>query len=372
MKKQLSKQNKTLNKRQANKPPHEHKPVYQNDCPPTQDDFQPRNFISANEISPQNMHQLFKIANKHLENSPHILAKSKILQGRIIFNLFFENSTRTGSSFEIAAKSLGADVINVNLTNSSMKKGESLFDTIKTINAMKPDAIIIRHNESGVAQSICQYTSAKVINAGDGTNEHPSQALLDMFTIYKRFDCDISALKGKIICICGDIKHSRVAKSNIILAQKLGMEVRLIAPKTLLPRYLYQDYKILPSQPTSLSSSQPTSQIVATNIPVTKFNNMEQGLLAADVIMMLRIQQERMVNSCFLPSINEYSHFYGLNRKKLALAKKNAFVMHPGPANRGIEITTDILDDASICEILNQVEYGIAIRKSMLQSMFGN
>ena len=263
--------------------------------------------------------------------------KLDILSGKTQINLFFEPSTRTQSSFELAGKRLGADVMSMNMVNSSIKKGETLIDTAMTLNAMHPDIIVIRHQDSGACNLLSQKVNCAVLNAGDGRREHPTQALLDALTILTR--------KGKIqglkIAICGDILHSRVARSNIYLLTMLGAEVNLIAPSTLMPKNIER-------------------------LGVNKFNDMNKGLKACDIVMMLRLQNERMKGS-FLASTREYYEYYGLTPDKLKHAKKNSIIMHPGPINRGVEIDTKLADDINKSAIMEQVEIGVAIRMACLK-----
>ena len=263
--------------------------------------------------------------------------KLDILRGKTQINLFFEPSTRTQSSFELAGKRLGADVMSMNMVNSSIKKGETLIDTAMTLNAMHPDIIVIRHQDSGACNLLSQKVNCAVLNAGDGRREHPTQALLDALTIITR--------KGKIqglrIAICGDILHSRVARSNIYLLTMMGAEVNLIAPSTLMPKNIER-------------------------LGVNKFNDMNKGLKDCDIVMMLRLQNERMKGS-FLASTREYYEYYGLTPDKLKHAKKNAIIMHPGPINRGVEIDTKLADDINKSAIMEQVEIGVAIRMACLK-----
>jgi len=264
--------------------------------------------------------------------------KNSFLNKNII-NLFFEDSTRTLTSFELAGKQLGASVINMSIATSSIKKGETLIDTAMTLNAMDPDILIVRHNMSGVPYLLSEKVNCSVINAGDGSNEHPTQALLDALTI-KRHKKRISGLE---VAILGDVLHSRVARSNIYLLNKLGAKVRVICPPTLLPPNIE-------------------------DLGVKVFKNLEDGLNNVDIIMVLRIQKERM-SGTFVPSEKEFFKFWGLDRKKLNNAKKNALVMHPGPINRGIEIDSDVADDIGRSLILEQVKLGVAIRMSIIDEL---
>ena len=263
-----------------------------------------------------------------------------VLRGKTLVNLFFENSTRTEKSFELAGKRLGADVISMQVASSSVKKGETLLDTATTLNAMNPDLLVVRHGSSGAPALLSQKVSCSVINAGDGMHAHPTQALLDALTLRQVFDGKTDGLR---IAICGDILHSRVARSNVKLLNMLGAEVRLIGPPTLLP----------------------------TNVDkwgVDVFHDMETGLEGCDVVMMLRLQLERM-SGAFVPSKREYFHFHGLDRTKLGYAKEGALVMHPGPMNRGVEISSDIADDPDISLITQQVETGVAMRMGILHAL---
>lgn len=264
------------------------------------------------------------------------------LAGCTVINLFFENSTRTRTSFERAAKRLGADVINMSVATSSIKKGETLIDTAATLNAMHPDILVVRHGDSGAVKLLSQKMNCAVLNAGDGTHEHPTQALLDALTIRRR--------KGNItnlsVAICGDVLHSRVARSNIHLLSAMGARVRLVAPTTLLPRSM---------------------EVLGAEI----FHDMREGLKDVDVVMMLRLQKERMEGS-YLPSQREYFHFYGLDYDKLSMAKDDALIMHPGPMNRGVEIDSDVADDIERSAIQEQVEMGVAARMACLEVVMAN
>ena len=262
------------------------------------------------------------------------------LNGALLVNLFFENSTRTQNSFEVAAKRLGADVVNMTVASSSVAKGETLLDTAATLNAMRPDLLVVRHSASGAPALLSQKVSCSVINAGDGMHEHPTQALLDALTL-KHALGDIGGLR---VAICGDILHSRVARSNVALLGMLGAEVRLIGPPTLLPA----------------DADRWGAEI---------FHDMESGLKGCDVIMMLRLQLERM-KGALVPSKREYFHFYGLDRAKLDHAAPGALVMHPGPMNRGVEISSDVADDPDVSLITKQVEMGVAMRMAIIDALF--
>jgi len=263
--------------------------------------------------------------------------KLDTLRGKTQINLFFEPSTRTQSSFELAGKRLGADVMSMNIVNSAIKKGETLIDTAMTLNAMHPDLIVIRHQDSGACNLLSQKVNCAVINAGDGRREHPTQALLDALTIIEK--------KGKIqglrIAICGDILHSRVARSNIYLLNMLGAEINIVSPTNLMPKDVEK-------------------------FGVNKFSDMKKGLKDCDIVMMLRLQKERM-SSSFLSSNREYYEYYGLTPDKLNYAKSDALIMHPGPMNRGIEIDTNLADDINKSVIQEQVELGVAVRMACLK-----
>ncbi len=286
------------------------------------------------------IHQAKKILNEAKDFIKLNRSGSKkldILRGKTQINLFFEPSTRTQSSFDLAGKRLGADVMSMNISNSAIKKGETLMDTAMTLNAMHPDVIVVRHQDSGAPNLLSQKVNCAIINAGDGRREHPTQALLDALTIINR--------KGKIeglkIAICGDIKHSRVARSNIYLMNMLGAEVNVIAPKTLMPESIEE-------------------------LGVKAFTSMKKGLDSCDIVMMLRLQNERMQGS-FLPSKREYYEYYGLTPDKLKYASKDALVMHPGPMNRGVEIDTKLADDINVSLVKEQVELGVAVRMACLK-----
>ena len=259
------------------------------------------------------------------------------LKGLTQVNLFFENSTRTQVSFELAGKRLGADVLSMRPASSSIKKGETVLDTAMTLNAMRPDILVVRHGASGVAALLAQKVDCAVVNAGDGAHEHPTQALIDALTIRRRR----GSIAGLRIAICGDILHSRVARSNIYLLKTLGASVRLIAPSTLLPPRAAEAFG------------------------VEVFYRMEDGLPDCDIVMILRLQQERM-EGLYVPSPREYFHLMGLTEEKLRLARDDALVMHPGPMNRGIEIDSAVADDVSRSLVAEQVEMGVAVRMAVL------
>lgn len=299
--------------------------------------FPHRHLLGIEGLSAADITAILDRAEAHFAIGRKSNKKQTLLAGRTVINLFFEDSTRTRTSFELAAKRLGADVINMQVATSSLKKGETLLDTAMTLNAMNPDFIAVRHGESGAVQLLSRKVKCAVINGGDGSHEHPTQALLDALAIrMKRGN-----IAGQTIAICGDILHSRVARSNILLLTTLGAEVRIIAPPTLLP---------------------PSPE----KLGVKAYHNMREGLKGCDIIMMLRIQKERMQTS-FIPSLGEFFRFYGLNAEKLAYAKEDALVMHPGPINRGVEIDGDIADDINRSIILDQVEMGVAVRQAIFE-----
>ena len=300
--------------------------------------FQHRHLLGIKGLSRQDIELLLDRADEAVAISRQADKKKPSLRGRTQINLFFEASTRTQASFELAGKRLGADVMNMSVGNSSVKKGETLIDTAMTLNAMHPDILIIRHGSAGAAALLAQKVSCSVVNAGDGAHEHPTQALLDALTI-RRAKGDIS---GLTVAICGDVLHSRVARSNIILLNALGARVRIVAPSTLLPSGIDQ-------------------------MSVEVHRTMESGLKDADVVMMLRLQRERM-SGAFVPSVREYFRFHGLDRDKLALAKPGALVMHPGPMNRGVEIASGVADGAQSV-IQEQVEMGVAVRMAVMEAL---
>ena len=276
-------------------------------------------------------------AEKHRRSGKHLRSCTESLKGISIINLFMENSTRTRVSFELAAKRLGAEVTSISVAHSSIRKGETLIDTAQTLRAMAADLLVVRHPHSGAVKLLAEKLDCNVINAGDGFHEHPTQALLDAATInYRKGE-----LQGLKVAICGDVRHSRVARSNILLLQKMAAEVRIVAPPTLLP-----------DQPSLYG--------------VEVFTDMREGLHDCDIVMMLRLQTERM-QGIFVPSIREYFHFYGLTHEKLACARPDALVMHPGPMNRGVEIDSVLADDLGRNLVHDQVETGVAVRMSCLE-----
>ena len=299
-----------------------------------------KHLLGIEGLLPTSINFLLKSSNDfvdYLNNKKN--GKLDILKNKICINLFFENSTRTRTSFELAGKKLGADMLNISVGTSSIKKGETLIDTAMTLNAMQPDILVVRHHDAGAVKLLSEKVNCGVINAGDGPHEHPTQALLDALTILKRKK-KISGLK---IAICGDIMHSRVARSNIHLLNTLGAEVRVIAPATLIPKGIE-------------------------SLGVTIFYDMKSGLKDVDIIIMLRLQLERMSGS-FVPSIREYFRFYGLDREKLNFANPDALILHPGPMNRGVEIDSELADDIDRSAIFEQVQMGVAVRMACLKAI---
>ena len=298
--------------------------------------FAHRHLLDIARLNAGDINQILTLAEHYAEQTRTPNKKQDLLRGKTQINLFFENSTRTRTSFELAGMRLGADVINMSVGSSSVKKGETLIDTAMTLNAMHPDVLVIRHGDSGAPHLLAQKVDCAVINGGDGSHEHPTQALLDALTIKRRK----GRLEGLIVAICGDIQHSRVARSNIALLNIMGARVRIVGPTTLIPSN-------------------------AAKLGVEVYNKMSEGLKDADIVMMLRLQTERMQGS-FVPSIREYFHLFGLNAEKLSIAKPDALIMHPGPMNRGVEIDSEIADDLNISAIPEQVEMGVAVRMACL------
>lgn len=295
--------------------------------------------LGIDGLSPIEITSLLDLADAYVDQNRMVNKKSGILRGRTLINLFFESSTRTQSSFELAGKRLGADVMNMSVGSSSVNKGETLIDTAMTLNAMRPDLLVVRHQESGAVELLSQKVSCSVINAGDGSHEHPTQALLDALTIRRRF----GKIQGLKVAICGDLMHSRVARSNAHLLTTMGANVRFVAPKTLVPHGVE-------------------------DLGVTVYDNLTAGIDGCNVIMMLRLQLERMTGS-FLPSTREYFYYYGLDHEKLKLAAPDAVVMHPGPMNRGVEIDSAVADDRQLSVIQEQVEMGVAVRMAVLTAL---
>ena len=297
-----------------------------------------RHLLGIERLTPEEIVTLLDLADEAVGVSRQVEKKKAVLRGRTQINLFFEASTRTQSSFEIAGKRLGADVMNMSVASSSVKKGETLIDTAATLNAMHPDILVVRHHAAGAVALLARKTECSVVNAGDGAHEHPTQALLDALTIRR----NLGRIEGLTVAICGDILHSRVARSNILLLSALNARVRVVAPPTLLP-------------------------VGIENMVAEVFTSMKEGLKGADVVMMLRLQRERMSGS-FIPSVREYFRYYGLDQEKLDYAKPGALVMHPGPMNRGVEIDPAIADGPQ--SVINeQVEMGVAVRMAVLEAL---
>jgi aspartate carbamoyltransferase catalytic subunit len=303
--------------------------------------FGHRHLLGIEGLSREDIEHVLDRADGYVELNRQADKKRATLRGRTLINCFFENSTRTRTSFELAGKRLGADVINMAVDASSMRKGETLIDTAMTLNAMHPDVLVVRHPESGAVQLLSEKVDCAVINAGDGSHEHPTQALLDALAIRRRK----GRLQGLTVAICGDVAHSRVARSNIRLLNAMGARVRVVAPRTLLPAAIE-------------------------HLGVEVFHDMAAGLKDVDIVMMLRLQMERMHGS-FVPSRREYFHFFGLDYDKLKLAKPDALIMHPGPMNRGVEIGSVVADDIDRSLIRQQVEMGVAVRMACLEILTG-
>ncbi len=304
--------------------------------------FPHRHLLGIEGLSRDEIAYLLERAEGYVDQNRRADKKKSVLNGRTIINLFFEVSTRTRTSFELAAKRLGADVINMSTSTSSIKKGETLLDTAATLNAMHPDVLVVRHSASGAVSLLSQKVNCAVVNAGDGSHEHPTQALLDALTIRRR----LGRLEGLLVAICGDVAHSRVARSNIHLLSTMGARVRLVAPRTLIPSGIDR-------------------------MGVEVFTDMAAGLKDCDIVMMLRLQTERM-HANFFPSVREYFRFFGLDYDKLANARHDALIMHPGPMNRGVEIDSEVADDYGRSVIREQVEMGVAVRMACLEALANN
>lgn len=306
-----------------------------------------KHLLSLEGVTRQEIELLLETAVSMRQVNRRDIKKVPILRGKTIINLFFENSTRTRTSFELAGKRMSADVINVSVATSSVTKGETLLDTLANLQAMHPDVVVIRHPESGALNFLARHVHTALVNAGDGRHEHPTQGLLDMLTIrdnLPRFqlpDCE-----GLKVAICGDILHSRVARSNILGLGTMGAEVRLVGPPTLIPCRAEEA------------------------LGVRVYHRMEEGIAGAHVIMVLRLQRERM-DGAFLPSVREYAEFWGLNPHRLAMAHPRAIVMHPGPINRGVEISSEVADNPGNAVILDQVSNGLAVRMAVLYLLCG-
>jgi len=304
--------------------------------------FRARHLLGIEHLAPDEITTLLDLAETYVDLNRSADKHDNALRGLTQINMFFENSTRTQASFELAGKRLGADVMNMHMQASSVKKGETLIDTALTLNAMHPDLLVVRHPDSGAVNLLAQKVNCAVLNAGDGRHEHPTQALLDALTIRRA--------KGRLhrltVAICGDIAHSRVARSNIWLLGKMENRVRLVGPSTLMPSG-------------------------AADWGVEVYDDMKEGLKDADVVMMLRLQKERM-DGAFIPSEREYFHRFGLDAQKLSVAKDDAIVMHPGPMNRGVEIDGTIADDINRSVIQDQVEMGVAVRMAAMKLLVDN
>ena len=304
--------------------------------------FRAQHLLGIEHLAPDEITTLLDLSDRYANENRDGIAHRDVLAGLTQINMFFENSTRTQASFELAGKRLGADVMNMAMAQSSVKKGETLIDTALTLNAMHPDLLVVRHNASGAVDLLARKVNCAVLNAGDGRHEHPTQALLDALTIRRA--------KGRLhrlsIAICGDVLHSRVARSNILLLGKMENRVRLVAPPTLMPAG-------------------------AAELGVEVFEDMEKGLKDVDVVMVLRLQKERM-DGGFVPSEREYYHRFGLDAAKLSRAKPDAIVMHPGPMNRGVEIDGTIADDINRSVIQTQVEMGVAVRMAAMDLLARN
>ncbi len=300
--------------------------------------FPGRHLLSCEGLSAREINSLLDLADRAADINRQVNKKRDLLRGRTLINLFFEASTRTQASFELAGKRLGADVMNMNVATSSVQKGESLIDTAMTLNAMRPDLLVVRHHAAGAVELLSQKVDCSVINAGDGAHEHPTQALLDALTIRRAK----GRISGLTVAICGDILHSRVARSNIHVLNAMGARVRLVAPSTLLP---------------------PGIEKLGAEV----YTDMWKGLKDCDIVMMLRLQRERMEGN-YVPSSREFYHFFGLDQEKLDCAKPDALIMHPGPMNRGVEIASTIADH-SRSVIREQVEMGVAVRMAVLEAL---
>ncbi len=301
--------------------------------------FSARHLLGIESMPAADILTILDLAESYAELNRGQFKRASILEGMTQINMFFENSTRTQASFELAGKRLGADVMNLHVETSSVGKGETLIDTAMTLNAMRPDLLVVRHPMSGAVNLLAQKVDCAVVNAGDGRHEHPTQALLDALTIRR----STGRLTGLTVAICGDIQHSRVARSNLLLLSKLQNRVRLVGPRTLIPDAFGE-------------------------LGADIFHDMESGLKNVDIVMMLRLQEERM-SGAFVPSLREYFHLFGLDSEKLAVANPTAIVMHPGPMNRGVEIDGTLADDINRSVISSQVEMGVAVRMAVLHQL---
>ena len=298
--------------------------------------FEHDHLLQADALSVEDIDCILSLAKIYANYNRHKTQCAETLAGKTLINAFFENSTRTFTSFDLAGKRLGANTINMAVETSSIRKGETLIDTAETLNAMLPHILVIRHGDSGAVKLLSRKVNCSVINAGDGEHEHPTQALLDALTIKM---C-MGKFSGLTLAICGDILHSRVARSNIHILKKLGVNVRVVAPRSLIPEGIE-------------------------TLGAEVFEDMKEGIKGCDIIMVLRLQLERM-QGAFVPNEREYNRFFGLTPEKLAMAKKGAFVMHPGPINRGVEIDSTVADDLCVTVIRQQVELGVAVRMACL------
>ena len=301
--------------------------------------YRRKHLLAIEGLEPPAIAQLLDLAESYVLLNRSGKTQRDLLRGRTLINLFFEDSTRTRTSFELAGKRLGADVINMSVSTSSVNKGETLLDTAATLNAMQCDLLVVRHGQSGAPNLLAQKVEAAVINAGDGTHEHPTQALLDALTIKRRK----GRIAGLTVAICGDVMHSRVARSNIHLMTTMGCQVRVVGPPTLMPTGI-------------------------ADLGVEVHHDMKTGLAGADIVMMLRLQRERMAGGQ-VPSEREFFRFWGLDAEKLAYAKPDSLVMHPGPMNRGVEIDSAVADDPHRSVIKEQVEMGVAVRMAVLDTL---
>ena len=304
--------------------------------------FRARHLLGIEHLAPEEIRTVLDLSERYVDLNRRTIKRTDVLAGMTQINMFFESSTRTQASFELAGKRLGADVMTMSVAQSSVKKGETLIDTALTLNAMQPDLLVVRHPSSGAVNLLASKVNCAVLNAGDGRHEHPTQALLDALTIRRA--------KGRIqrltVAICGDIAHSRVARSNLLLLGKMENRIRLIAPATLMPPGV-------------------------NDFGCEVFDDMAEGLKGCDVVMMLRLQKERM-DGGFIPSEREYYHRYGLDAEKLAHANPDAIVMHPGPMNRGVEIDGTLADDINRSVIQDQVEMGVAVRMACMDLLARN
>jgi aspartate carbamoyltransferase catalytic subunit len=300
--------------------------------------YRRRDLLGIRDLTPAEIVGILDTAENFREINSREIKKVPALRGKTVINLFFESSTRTRTSFELAAKRLSADAVNISVSSSSLSKGETLLDTAMNLDAMAPDCIVVRHSSAGVPHQLAKVSKAAIVNAGDGANEHPTQALLDAMTIREHK----KKIEGLKVAIIGDILHSRVARSNIHLLTKLGAEVRVAGPRTLVP----DDFE----------------HLVAKGLTVAPC--IEDAIEGTDVVMILRIQRERQ-DSAYFPTLSEYAIHYGLTNERLDLAEKDAIVLHPGPMNRGIEISSEVAD-SSRSLILDQVNYGVAVRMAVL------